>query len=142
MASARQEKKKQKTESKKRRKGKKNKVNIRQPVFTNVYLFNIKFWVFEFSYKKKNNYSVIKWQIILKSLRYDICFCYYYYCCCYTYLPMVTSLQLPRRKYTKHPMKPEYRPYCGGKPATTAYAIPCGIAVRPTVKPATKSWNK
>lgn len=58
------------------------------------------------------------------------------------YLPMVISLQLPKKKYTKLPMKPEYRPYCGGRPATTAYAIPCGIAVKPTVKPATKSWNK
>lgn len=34
--------------------------------------------------------------------------------------PIVAALQLPKNMYTKHPMKPEYKPYCGSNPATTA----------------------
>jgi hypothetical protein len=45
--------------------------------------------------------------------------------------PIVMSLQLPKNVYIKHPIKPEYNPYSGERPATTAYAMPCGIAVRP-----------
>lgn len=56
--------------------------------------------------------------------------------------PIVTSLQLPNKAYTKHPMKAEYNPYWGSSPATTAYAMPCGITVSPTVNPATRSSTK
>lgn len=44
--------------------------------------------------------------------------------------------------YVKHPINAEYKPYCGSRPATTPYAIACGIVVRPTVKPAIKSCNR
>lgn len=39
----------------------------------------------------------------------------------------------------KQPMNEEYNPICGGIPATFEYAIACGITVKPTVIPATKS---
>lgn len=39
-------------------------------------------------------------------------------------------------------MNPEYSPNCGSNPATMAYAIPWGIAVKATLIPATKSENK
>lgn len=57
-------------------------------------------------------------------------------------LPIVTSLQEPNIMYVKHPINAEYKPYCGSRPATTPYAIACGIVVRPTVKPAIKSCNR
>ena len=34
--------------------------------------------------------------------------------------PMVMSLELPSKMYTKHPMKAEYSPYWGGRPAIRA----------------------
>ena len=40
------------------------------------------------------------------------------------YLPSVISLDVPRRQYTKTPIKEEYRPYCAGKLARFAYARP------------------
>lgn len=54
-------------------------------------------------------------------------------------LPIVTSLHDPNIIYINEPINAEYKPYCGSKPATTPYAIPWGIMVRPTVKPAIKS---
>jgi hypothetical protein len=53
--------------------------------------------------------------------------------------PKVISLLVPKIQYTKQPIKAEYRPYCGGKPATRAYARPCGTTINPTVNPAIMS---
>jgi hypothetical protein len=49
--------------------------------------------------------------------------------------PMAESFTDPNAVYTKHAMKDEYSPYCGGSPATPAYAIAWGITVSPTVIP-------
>jgi putative component of membrane protein insertase Oxa1/YidC/SpoIIIJ protein YidD len=56
--------------------------------------------------------------------------------------PIVISLQLPRKIYTKQLINDVYRPYCGFRPAISAYAIDCGIKVNATVKPANVSWRK
>lgn len=55
--------------------------------------------------------------------------------------PIVILLQEPKIMYTNDAMNDAYNPYSGLNPATIPYAIPCGIAVSPTVKPANISWG-
>ncbi|OMH81001.1 hypothetical protein AX774_g5561 [Zancudomyces culisetae] len=50
--------------------------------------------------------------------------------------PKVMSFEVPIKKYSKGPTIAVYNPYCGGRPASTEYANPCGITMAPTVTPA------
>jgi len=52
------------------------------------------------------------------------------------------SFEVAKAQYSRKPTKEVYKPYSGGSFASRAYAIPWGTTTKPTVMPATFSFDR